>query len=57
MTATERTRRFRALHEARLPWEEDRPFHPGLAEWEASALEERPKKKAVVVPLPARRTR
>jgi hypothetical protein len=51
MTNAERLRRFRQRHRERLPWGEDRPFHPELAEWEASALEERPKAKAVVIPL------
>ena len=51
MTATERVRRFRALHEARLPWAEDMPFNPELAAWEAEALEvPATKQEAVVVP-------
>ena len=57
MTNAETLRRWRERHRYRLPWDGDVPFHRELAEWEASTLKERPKKKAVVVPLPARRTR
>jgi hypothetical protein len=44
MTATERTRRFRALHLKRLPWPEDVPFNSELLEWEASALPQKQRK-------------
>ena len=38
MTATERSRKFRARHRKRLPWAGDTPFNPEIAAWELEAL-------------------